>query len=101
MAAVDLATGHGFLRRHDARHSRRVAGILVDGEQLCVERYVMGHRGRKAYQWGDHRPIFSLSHTSTVARFAALLVEESGSRPDTAGYAVSGSRSPRRRCSLW
>ena len=86
MAAIDLATRHGFLRRHDARHSRR---------------YVMGHRGRKAYQWGDHRPIFLLSHTSTVARFAALLVEESSSQPDTTGYAVSGSRSPRRRCSLW
>ncbi|HEX5348865.1 MAG TPA: hypothetical protein VFW64_17435 [Pseudonocardiaceae bacterium] len=74
MAAVDLPTGHGFLRRHDARHSRRVAGILVDGEQLRVQRCVMGHRGRKAHQWGDHRPIFSMSHTSTVARFAALLV---------------------------
>jgi len=45
-----------------------VAGVLVDGEQLRVQRYVMGHSGLEANQRGDDGPFSFLSHVSTVAR---------------------------------
>jgi hypothetical protein len=48
---------------------------LVDGEQLRVQRYVMGHSGLEANQRGDDGPFsfsFSLSHVSTVARLRRL-----------------------------
>jgi len=69
MAGGDLASGCGFLCRYDTRHGRRVAGILVDGEQAGVRRYIMSHRSCQAYQCGDHGPSLlpSLSHTPTVA----------------------------------
>jgi hypothetical protein len=46
---------------------------LVDGEQLRVQRYVMGHSGLEANQRGDDGPFsFFLSHVSTVARLRRL-----------------------------
>lgn len=66
VTAGHLATCRGILRRHDPRHSWRVAWVLVDGEQLRIQRDVMSHHGRKADQCGDDGrffALFSLSHT--------------------------------------
>jgi hypothetical protein len=66
VAASHLATCRGILRRHDPRHGGRMAWVLVDGEQLRIQRDVMSHHGLEADQYGDDGrffALFSLSHT--------------------------------------
>jgi hypothetical protein len=66
VTAGHLASCNGVLRRHDPRHRWRVAWVLVDGEQLRVQRDVMRLHGGEADQCGDDgrfSALFSLSHT--------------------------------------
>jgi hypothetical protein len=59
VAAWDRTTCRGVLRRYNPWHGRRMAGVLIDGEQLGIQRDVMSHYGREAHQRGDDGRFFA------------------------------------------